>query len=152
LRPMFGDTQQSYGGLRRNAKPRALPPRSCSKWAWPSGPSQPRNRAVAHVVAPPDLRQGLRSTIVHDCVHTKPACLTSQCCLCGPAIGVLNVNDIGTAMNRRQLEVHREHARAQLSWAIRHGGDPELLDLIRFQIDRLTARIMLMAPPPLCPP
>jgi hypothetical protein len=44
-----------------------------------------------------------------------------------------NVNDIGTAMDRRQLEVHREHARAQLSWAIRHGGDPELLDLIRFQ-------------------
>jgi hypothetical protein len=59
-----------------------------------------------------------------------------------------NVNDIGTAMDRRQLEVHREHTRAQLSWAIRHGGDPELLDLIRFQIDRLTARIMLMAPPP----
>jgi hypothetical protein len=100
------------------------------------------------------LRQGLRSMIVHDCVHTKPACRASQCFLRGPAIAVLNVNEIGTAMDRRQLEVHREHARAQLSWAIRHGGDPELLDLIRFQIDRLSARIMLMAPapPPPCPP
>ena len=89
-----------------------------------------------------------RSTIVHDCVHTKPACRASQCRLRGPAIGVLNVNEIGTAMDRRQLEVHREHARAQLSWAIRHGGDPELLDLIRFQIDRLSARIGLLTPPP----
>src|SRR6516162_8382758 len=89
-----------------------------------------------------------RSTIVHDCVHTKPACRASQWRLRVPAIGVLNVNEIGTPMDRRQLEVHREHARAQLSWAIRHGGDPELLDLIRFQIDRLSARIGLLTPPP----
>ena len=60
-------------------------------------------------------------------------------------MGILNVNDIGRAMDRRQLEVHREHVRAQLSWAIRHGGDRELLNLIQSQIDRLSERITLMA-------
>jgi hypothetical protein len=51
--------------------------------------------------------------IVHDCVHTKAACPTSLCCVCGPAMGILNVNDIRRAMDQRQLEVHREHVRAQ---------------------------------------
>jgi hypothetical protein len=59
-------------------------------------------------------------------------------------MGILNVNDIGRAMDRRQLEVHREHVRAQLSWAIRHGGDRELLNLIQSQIDRLSERITLV--------
>jgi hypothetical protein len=32
-----------------------------------------------------------------------------------------------------------------VSWAIRHGGDRELLNLIQSQIDRLSERITLMA-------
>jgi hypothetical protein len=44
-------------------------------------------------------------------------------------------------VTRRQLEVYREDAKAQLSWAMRHGGDRELLDALRFHINRLSEKI-----------
>ena len=49
-------------------------------------------------------------------------------------------------MTRRQLEVHLEDAKAQLSWAKRHGGDRELLDVLRLHIDRLSEKIEQLAP------
>jgi hypothetical protein len=48
-------------------------------------------------------------------------------------------------VTRRQLEVHREDAKAQLSWAKRHGGDRELLDVLRLHIDRLSEKIEQLA-------
>jgi hypothetical protein len=46
--------------------------------------------------------------------------------------------EAGTAgrirMTRRELEVFREGAKAQLRWARRHGADRELLDVLRFHI------------------
>jgi hypothetical protein len=44
-------------------------------------------------------------------------------------------------MTRRELEVYREDAKAQLSWAVRHGGTRELLDVLRLDIDRLSEEI-----------
>jgi hypothetical protein len=44
-------------------------------------------------------------------------------------------------MTRRELEVYREDAKAQLSWAVRHGGTRELLDVLRLHIDRLSEEI-----------
>ena len=49
-------------------------------------------------------------------------------------------------MTRRQLEVHREDVKAQLSWAMRHGGDRELLDMLRLHIDRISRKIEQVAP------
>jgi hypothetical protein len=49
-------------------------------------------------------------------------------------------------VTRRQLEVYREDAKAQLSWAMRHGGNRELLDAQRFHIDRLSEKIEQLTP------
>jgi hypothetical protein len=49
-------------------------------------------------------------------------------------------------VTRRQLEVYREDAEAQLSWARRHGGNQELLDALRFHIDRLSETIERLTP------
>jgi hypothetical protein len=40
-------------------------------------------------------------------------------------------------MTRTQLEQQREGVEAQKHWAILHGGDQELLDLLRVESDRL---------------
>jgi hypothetical protein len=37
-------------------------------------------------------------------------------------------------MTRRELEVFRQGAKAQLIWARRHGADRELLDVLGFHI------------------
>jgi hypothetical protein len=42
-------------------------------------------------------------------------------------------------MTRKQLEEQRECVEAQLRWALLHGGDQELLDLLRVESDRLVA-------------
>jgi hypothetical protein len=44
-------------------------------------------------------------------------------------------------MNRKLLEQQREGVKAQLRWAVLHGGDQELLDLLRIESDRLLAMI-----------
>jgi hypothetical protein len=44
-------------------------------------------------------------------------------------------------MTRRQLEQQRERVEAQMRWAVVHGGDQELLDLLRLERDRLFAMI-----------
>jgi hypothetical protein len=44
-------------------------------------------------------------------------------------------------MSRKQLEQQRECVGAQLRWAVLHGGDQELLDLLRVESDRLFAMI-----------
>jgi hypothetical protein len=49
-------------------------------------------------------------------------------------------------MTRRELEVYREDAKAQLSWAVRHGGTRELLDVLRLHIDRLSGEIEQLSP------
>jgi hypothetical protein len=49
-------------------------------------------------------------------------------------------------MTRRELEVYREDAKAQLSWAMRHGGTRELLEALRLHIDRLTKAIEELSP------
>jgi hypothetical protein len=49
-------------------------------------------------------------------------------------------------MTRKQLEVHREDVKAQLNWAMCHGGGRELLDVLRFHIDRLSEKIEQLAP------
>jgi hypothetical protein len=49
-------------------------------------------------------------------------------------------------MSRRELEVYRDDAEAQLSWARRHGADRELLDVLRSHIDRLSEKIDQLAP------
>jgi hypothetical protein len=40
-------------------------------------------------------------------------------------------------MTRRQLEQQRERVEAQMRWAVVHGGDQGLLDLLRLERDRL---------------
>jgi hypothetical protein len=40
-------------------------------------------------------------------------------------------------MTRTQLEQQREGVEAQIRWAVLHGGDQELLDLLRIESDRL---------------
>jgi hypothetical protein len=49
-------------------------------------------------------------------------------------------------MTRRELEVYREDAKAQLGWAMRHGGTRELLDVLRLHIDRLSEAIEQLSP------
>jgi hypothetical protein len=49
-------------------------------------------------------------------------------------------------MTRRELEVYREDAKAQLCWAVRHGGTRELLDVLRLHIDRLSEEIEQSSP------
>jgi hypothetical protein len=44
-------------------------------------------------------------------------------------------------MTRKPLEQQRECVEAQLRWAELHGGDQELLDLLRVESDRLFAMI-----------
>jgi hypothetical protein len=44
-------------------------------------------------------------------------------------------------MAREQLEQQRERVKAQMRWAVVHGGDQELLDLLRLESDRLFAMI-----------
>jgi hypothetical protein len=44
-------------------------------------------------------------------------------------------------MTRYQFEQQRERVEAQLRWALLHGGDQELLDLLRVESDRLFAMI-----------
>jgi hypothetical protein len=51
----------------------------------------------------------------------------------------------GEHMTRKELEVYREDAKAQLSWAKRHGGNRELLDVLRLHIDRLSEKIEQLA-------
>jgi hypothetical protein len=52
----------------------------------------------------------------------------------------------GEHMTRKQLEVYREDAKAKLSWAKRHGGNREVLDVLRLHIDRLSEKIEQLAP------
>jgi hypothetical protein len=42
-------------------------------------------------------------------------------------------------MTRKQLEQQSEGVKAQMRWAALHGGDQELLDLLRVEGDRLSA-------------
>jgi hypothetical protein len=44
-------------------------------------------------------------------------------------------------MTRQQLEQLREGVEAQMRWAVLHGGDQELLDLLRVESDRLSVMI-----------
>jgi hypothetical protein len=44
-------------------------------------------------------------------------------------------------MTRKQLEQQREGVEAQMRWAVLHGGDQELLDLLRVESDRLSVMI-----------
>jgi hypothetical protein len=44
-------------------------------------------------------------------------------------------------MTRTQLERQREGVEAQIRWAVLHGGDQELLDLLRIESDRLCVMI-----------
>jgi hypothetical protein len=44
-------------------------------------------------------------------------------------------------MTRKQLEQQSELVGTQMRWALVHGGDQELLDLLRFESDRLFAMI-----------
>jgi hypothetical protein len=44
-------------------------------------------------------------------------------------------------MTRRELEVYREGAKVQLSWARRRGAGRELLDVLRLHIDGLSEAI-----------
>jgi hypothetical protein len=37
----------------------------------------------------------------------------------------------------KQLEKQREAVKAQIRWAMHHGGDEELLNLLRIESDRL---------------
>jgi hypothetical protein len=54
-------------------------------------------------------------------------------------------------MTRRQLEQLRECVKAQMRWALAHGGDQELLDLLRIGSDRLFLTIEAMSQSPDCP-
>jgi hypothetical protein len=49
-------------------------------------------------------------------------------------------------MTRKQLEQQRERVEAQMRWAVIHGGDQELLDLLRLESDRLFAMICQFIP------
>jgi hypothetical protein len=52
------------------------------------------------------------------------------------------VTDVGRAkMSRRHLEQLRECVKAQMRWALAHGGDQKLLDLLRIESDRLSVMI-----------
>jgi len=44
-------------------------------------------------------------------------------------------------MNKEQLEQKRKGVEAQLRWAEIHGGDQELLDLLRCECDRLSVKM-----------
>ena len=44
-------------------------------------------------------------------------------------------------LTRKQLERQREGVEAQMRWAVLHGGDQELLDLLEFEIERLFVKI-----------
>jgi hypothetical protein len=44
-------------------------------------------------------------------------------------------------MTRKHLEQLRECVKAQIRWALAHGGDQELLDLLRIESDRLFVMI-----------
>jgi hypothetical protein len=44
-------------------------------------------------------------------------------------------------MFRKQLERQREGVEAQMRWALLHGGDQELLDVLRIESERLLAMI-----------
>jgi hypothetical protein len=46
---------------------------------------------------------------------------------------------------REELERHRESVEAQLRWAMLDDGDQELLELLRFESDRLSLRISLVS-------
>jgi hypothetical protein len=46
-------------------------------------------------------------------------------------------------MTRKQLQQLRAGVEAQMRWAVLHGGDHELLELIRIHRDRLSAMIAL---------
>jgi hypothetical protein len=52
-------------------------------------------------------------------------------------------------MTRTQLERQREGVEAQIRWAILHGGEQELLDLLRIQSDRLCVMIHVTAENPM---
>jgi hypothetical protein len=49
-------------------------------------------------------------------------------------------------MAREQIEQVRESVKAQLRWAMLHDGDQELLELLRFERDRLSLLIGSDAP------
>jgi hypothetical protein len=42
-----------------------------------------------------------------------------------------------TTVTSKQLEKQREAVKAQIRWAMHHGGDEELLNLLRIESDRL---------------
>jgi hypothetical protein len=44
-------------------------------------------------------------------------------------------------MTRKQLEQQSERVETQMRWAVVHDGDQELLDLLRFESDRLFAMV-----------
>jgi hypothetical protein len=46
-------------------------------------------------------------------------------------------------MTRKQLEQQRGGVEAQIRWALLHGGDQELLDLLRFERARLDGQCSL---------
>ena len=50
-------------------------------------------------------------------------------------------------MTRKQVEEQREGVKAQMRWAVLHGGDEELLDLLRVESGRLSAMIGQCHPP-----
>jgi hypothetical protein len=56
-------------------------------------------------------------------------------------------------MTRREMEVFRDGAKAQLSWARRHSADRELLDVLRLHI-QLSEEIeqRALADQPVSPP
>jgi hypothetical protein len=44
-------------------------------------------------------------------------------------------------MTREQLEQQRQGVEAQMRWAVLHGGDQELLDLLRVEMEHLSVKI-----------
>jgi hypothetical protein len=52
-----------------------------------------------------------------------------------------NANRRENQMTRTQLEQQREGVEAQIRWTVLHGGDQELLDLLRIESDRLCVMI-----------
>jgi hypothetical protein len=51
-------------------------------------------------------------------------------------------------MTRQRLELLWHSLERQIRWAAAHGGDQELLDLLRHESDRLSATIDQCAPTP----
>jgi hypothetical protein len=49
-------------------------------------------------------------------------------------------------MTRQKLEMLRDGVEAQKRWALVHGGDQELVDLLRDETKRLSVMIKLSAP------